>query len=550
MRTDVELISDYARTGSEGAFAEVVQQHIDLVYSAALRETSGDAALAQDITQAVFTELARKAGRLSRHPALAGWLYTSVRHVAANLRRAEARRQRRELEAQTMNQLLAPDPADPAWQQIRPVIDDAMHELSAADRTAVVLRFFQDRSLREVGQALGLNENAARMRVDRALERLRDLLAKRGITSTASSLAATIAAGAVLSAPAGLAATVASGALAGTAAATTTFTLVEFLTMTKLKISAVSALIVAAVAVPVWQETRLKQVSAENVRLKQEVAALPALKQEVDRLHKVTANPAEVERLRSSERQLQLEVARLRARVGGAIRSEAETAQLKTDLLRQKQNLDSGTNALAGAMSMVKGMAEQQVAGQLSRMKAKLNLSPEQEQAIREILTRQAELGTEAAKKMLSGKLTKEEMADMTKAVGNPETQIKALLTPEQLTLYQQYKNEENASNARLAANGEMLLMQNAVGLSQEQQDQVFPILYDQNLKQLSNNAAKPAPKDNMAALMERELEQNVSALQGVLTASQLDAYRQYKSNQLIMIKSMMPALGSQPANP
>ena len=245
-------------------------------------------------------------------------------------------------------------------------------------------------------------------------------------------------------------------------------------------------------------------------------------------------------------------MAGLRAKVGSSLRSVAETAQLKTDLLRQKQNLDStNTNALAGAMSMVKGMMEQQVTGQVGRMKTKLNLSPEQEQSIKEILMKQADRGSQTAQKMLAGKLTKEEMSELQKSAVSPEEQIKALLSPEQLSAYQQYRNEENTSQARLAANAEMMLMQGAIGLTPEQQDQVFPVLYDQTLKQLTNTAAGAGAKDgNVAAQMERQLDLNVKALEGVLTPSQLDGYRQYKSNQLNMIKGLMPQTSSpQPGN-
>src|SRR5213594_3696712 len=197
MDTDTDLLRRYAEERSEDAFTELVRRHVDLVYSAALREARGDASLAEDITQAVFAELGRKATSLVRHPALAGWLYTCVRRMTANVRRAEDRRQRREQEAQTMNELSTSDPSESVWQQVQPVLDDAMHELSEVDRTAVVLRFFEDRSLKEVGLALGLNENAARMRVERALEKLRDLLSRRGAKSTASTLTAALAAGAV-----------------------------------------------------------------------------------------------------------------------------------------------------------------------------------------------------------------------------------------------------------------------------------------------------------------------------------------------------------------
>ena len=206
MATDAELLRSYACDRSESAFTELVQRHIDLVYSAALREARGDAAMAEDITQSVFAELARKASKLAVHPAPAGWLYTCVRRMTANARRAENRRQQREQQAQTMNELLCPEASDLIWRQIRPVLDDAMHDLSDTERAAVVLRFFEERSLKEVGLALGINENAARMRVDRALGKLHKLLAKRGVTGTASGLAAALAGGAVASAPAGLAA--------------------------------------------------------------------------------------------------------------------------------------------------------------------------------------------------------------------------------------------------------------------------------------------------------------------------------------------------------
>src|SRR6266404_5514946 len=205
MDTDNQLLESYAKNGSERAFRELVERRINLVHSAALRESGGEVSLADDITQAVFTELARNANALARHPALAGWLYTCVRRMTANVRRAEHRRQRREQEAFTMNQLLSSDPTDILWQQVRPLLDDVMHELSEEDRTAVVLRFFEGRSLKEIGLALGLTENAARMRVERSVERLRGSLSQRGVKSTSSTLAAVLATGAVITAPSTLA---------------------------------------------------------------------------------------------------------------------------------------------------------------------------------------------------------------------------------------------------------------------------------------------------------------------------------------------------------
>jgi RNA polymerase sigma factor (sigma-70 family) len=247
MATDTELLRSYARDRSESAFTELAQRHINLVHSAALREAHGDASMAEDITQAVFAELARKASSLVRHPALAGWLYTCVRQRTANERRAEDRRQRREQEAQTMNELC--DSSDSVWQQIQPVLDDAMHELSETDRAAVVLRFFEDRSLKEVGLSLGLNENAARMRVDRALEKLQSVLAKRGVTSTALGISAAITAGAAVSAPTGLAASVVTGAMVvGASTTATTLATLKLMTMTKLEAGVIATIAAASMA--------------------------------------------------------------------------------------------------------------------------------------------------------------------------------------------------------------------------------------------------------------------------------------------------------------
>ena len=211
MANDNDLLREYAESASEAAFSELVRRHVNMVYSAALREMS-DPHVAEELTQSVFVELSRKAASLIRHPALAGWLYTCVRWSAANARRAEQGRNRRQLEYQTMSQLLSVSP-ESAWQQLRPVLDDSLHEMGEKDRTAIVLRFFEDLSLQEVGAQLGLTENGARMRVERALKKLRSRLSKRGITSSSSALAAAIMAGAIVAAPSSLAAGIVTNAI-------------------------------------------------------------------------------------------------------------------------------------------------------------------------------------------------------------------------------------------------------------------------------------------------------------------------------------------------
>jgi RNA polymerase sigma factor (sigma-70 family) len=202
--TDNQLLQQYVRYRSEGAFAELVQRHIRLVYSAALRQANNDRAAAEDVAQAVFTDLARKAPRLLRHSSLTGWLYTSTRFQAAKNRRTDQRRTLREHAAHAMNNLLSNDAPEYDWEALRPMLDDAMDDLNREDREMVLWRYFEERPFAEIGRRLGLKENTARMRVERALDKLRAGLAKRGISSTAVALMAALAAHAMEDVPASL----------------------------------------------------------------------------------------------------------------------------------------------------------------------------------------------------------------------------------------------------------------------------------------------------------------------------------------------------------
>ena len=205
MSDNSELLQRYLGEKSEAAFAELVQRNIDLVYSAALRQVNGDAAAAEDVTQAVFTDLARKAPSLKHHSSLTGWLYTSTRYLATKSLRAEQRRRIREEKAFAMTAPIQDSDSDPAWEELRPMLDEVMHELSSADREAVLMRFFEGRALGEIGVRLGVSENAARMRVDRAIEKLREALSRRGVASTAAALGTVLARCSVAAAPSDLA---------------------------------------------------------------------------------------------------------------------------------------------------------------------------------------------------------------------------------------------------------------------------------------------------------------------------------------------------------
>ncbi|HXC02354.1 MAG TPA: sigma-70 family RNA polymerase sigma factor [Opitutaceae bacterium] len=226
---DAQLLCRYLENRSEEAFTELVRRHVDLVYFAALRRVGGDRHLADDVTQSVFTDLARKAPSLKNRTVLTGWLYTSTRFAAAQAVRTEQRRRTHEQEAQTMNELHSTP--EPGWDQLRPIIDEAMDELNEREREVILLRFFENLPLAEVGAKFSLSPDAARMRIDRALDKLRGLLAKRGIASTSVALAAIFASQSGLAAPSGLVAKIVTGVLsqAGTIA-TATFGLWKIMT--------------------------------------------------------------------------------------------------------------------------------------------------------------------------------------------------------------------------------------------------------------------------------------------------------------------------------
>jgi RNA polymerase sigma factor (sigma-70 family) len=245
MSEDAELLRQYAQSGSETAFAELVGRHLPLVYAAALRQGNGDEALAKDVAQTVFIDLARKASSLLDRELLTGWLYTSTRLAASMAVRGDRRRQLREQIAASMQEQTTHPESQSDQAELRLVLDEAMSELDAGERNAVLIRFFQGKELKEVGSALGISEDAARMRITRALANLQTLLKQRGVTITAAALGTALATEAVAAVPTGLAATITAAALSGTAITTTAvIAATKAVAMTTLK----KSLLVAAVA--------------------------------------------------------------------------------------------------------------------------------------------------------------------------------------------------------------------------------------------------------------------------------------------------------------
>lgn len=222
---DIVLLRQYAEQASEAAFAELVKRHVNLVYSAALRKTRNPHA-AEEITQAAFILLAKKARVLGKNTILSGWLYQATRLIAANFLRREIRRVRREQEACMQSSIHETE--SEIWVLIEPLLEEAMGRLNQTELNAIVLRFFEGKSFQEIGAALGGSENAAKKRVGRALDKLRKFFAKRGVGTTTAVIAGLMAVNSVQAAPPALANSVSmTGFAKGAAARVSSMALVK-----------------------------------------------------------------------------------------------------------------------------------------------------------------------------------------------------------------------------------------------------------------------------------------------------------------------------------
>ena len=344
---DHELLRRYAEQGADVAFTELVRRHCDLVWAAA-RRVSGDADLARDVAQTVFTDLARKADKLPPGTVLAGWLYRAACHAAAKHIRGENRRMQRERQAMQQNELRSGDAEARAAAELQPVLDAALADLTEADRDAVVLRFLAGRSLAEVGATLGTNEDAAQKRVSRALEKLRDAFRKRGVTVSGGIVAAALGVAGTQAAPAGLAGVIATASLAGAGtAAWGTFSAVTFM-KSKLALGIVGAAIVATTLA--WQQRNVTRLADENAGLQRQVVAMRTTADTT--MVPSTTDPAERSRLDQEH----AELLRLRGEVGQLRRRNAGVSGAEPRSAPNKPEGPAATYAAIGAATPNAGL--------------------------------------------------------------------------------------------------------------------------------------------------------------------------------------------------
>jgi RNA polymerase sigma factor (sigma-70 family) len=335
-KSDASLLRDYAVNGAEDAFAEIVHRHTNLVYSAALRQVDSPD-VAAEVAQQVFIDLAKRSrelsSRLNAEASLVGWLCRAARNISLNHRRDEFRRRVREELA--MENLNANEPSAPDWENLRPVLDDAMSELDESEYDAVVMRFYRNLDFRSVGQALGVTDDTAQKRVSRALEKLRQNLCRRGVTTTAAALAAVLSSKAVQAAPAGLASCIVSAAAtAHPAVASTAAAISKSILMTTIQKAAVAAVLATAVGTGIYQAHRATALQQQADAL---TAGHEALTQQLQNERDESAR-----QLAAARRQIappsnsadHKEVIRLRAQVG----------LLRDQLARLQSSLDNPTS--------------------------------------------------------------------------------------------------------------------------------------------------------------------------------------------------------------
>ena len=334
--TDHELLAEFVKNGSEPAFSALVARYVNLVYSTALRHTNNPHH-AEEITQDVFMLLARKAGSISSKVVLSGWLYQAARLTAANHHRDNQRRQQREQQAIMESALNVP--ADEPWKLIAPILDEAMNALGVTDRDAVLLRYFENKPLAEVGAALGISEAAAEKRVSRALERLHAMLTRQGVALGATAIAGAITANAVQAAPAALAATITPGVLTATSLTSAT------VAMTTLQKIAVTAVLAATIGGGIYAAKQasdahkeVRGLQAQQAQMVEQIRQLQtSLTDATNRLTDLTAENSELNSGRDKMEVLKLrgQLAAMRTQLASlqSVRPEATNGAGETSVL-------------------------------------------------------------------------------------------------------------------------------------------------------------------------------------------------------------------------
>jgi len=426
---DLDLLGRFSRDHSQDAFTDLVNRYMNLVYSAALRQVRSPQ-LAEEVSQTVFTQLARHAAKLSPDSILTAWLYQVTRHAAIDVIRSEARRQAREQIAIQMSDM---NETSAGWTRIEPLLDEAMQSLDQADRTAILLRYFDSKSLREVGEALGASEDAAQKRVQRAVERLREFFLQRKVKVGASALVALVSANAIEAAPPGLAALVATSALA--ASTSTSVAVTKIIAMTTLQKTIIAAVVAGSIGAGLYEARVAHHLRQQVQTLKQQQERQAALSQKTRQLERerdaATAALAAVADEDAARKKNPNEVMKLRGEVG---RLRQENAQLgSSNALSKATATPEARKILRDAQKVGMGVIYKGLAQQAK-------LTPEQTAQLNDLLADHIMKNVDHITTSLRDKLPLEQMKPLFAAeTAALEQQVEALLGPDGLAQYQDY---------------------------------------------------------------------------------------------------------------
>ncbi len=547
---DMQLLAEYAARNSEEAFSTLVARHVNLVYSAALRQ-SRNRQEAEEITQAVFLILARKAKTLRQGTVLSGWLYQTARLTAANSLRREIRRQNRDQQAYMQSTLNQPEPEH--WQQVGPMLEQAMSGLSDADRNAIVLRYFENKPLKEVGAALGASDDAAKMRVNRALEKLRKFFLKRGVTLSAAALGAAISAHSVQAAPAGLSTAVIAAACQGSALTASTLTLakgtLKIMAWTKFHL----AVGTAAVAVIALQYVKIENQHQETVSLQGQLQR--AAQQSDQQLASIKELETRDETMARSLRTV------VRESTQSAARKAAAPAPVATPMdVANSVNLSPKADGLGSAMEnlmknpdYLKAIAEQQaqmLKTQYAPLVKQLNLTPEQRDAFYAALMDNATNTMVQGLAMMSGTNKAEATGVIEDAQKSLQEQMRSLLGDSGFAQFQEYQT--TIPDRQLLESMKASFADNP--LTDDQQQSLLQIMINErknSIMPLDPATGKPVVLEaNPAAQMEQTLQTQDQINQRVyqqaanfLSPAQLQSLGTSQTNMLGLVKSMMPMM-------
>ena len=547
MLDDMQLLEEYATRSSEGAFSTLVSRHINLVYSAALRQI-GNREEAEEITQAVFLVLARKAKTLRQGTFLSGCLYQTARLTASNALRREIRRQHRDQQAYMQSTLNQPEPDH--WAQVGPLLEQAMSGLSEADRNAILLRYFENKPLKEVGAALGATDDAAKMRISRALEKLRAFFHKRGVTLSAAALGAAISAHSIQAAPAGLSTAVIAAACQGSALTASTLTLakgtLKLMAWTKLHIAVAAA--AAGVIALQWSEIRTQKAESASLQQQLQQASLQSEKQLAAIKELETRDETMARSLRSVVRESTQSVARRAAAPAPVAAANPSAAS------PQGKGLGSIMENMMKDPDLLKAMGEQQaqlMKTQYAPLVKQLNLTPDQRDTFYKLITDNLTNAMVQGMAMMSGTNKAEATSAIADAQKNLQEQMRLLLGDNGSAQFQEFQttlpDRQMLEQIKASFNDNPL--------TDDQQQRLLQLMINERKNSviaMDPSTGKPAmplagnSSDQMDQALQAQDQINQRVYQqaaGFLSPDQLQSLGNSQTNMLGLIKTMMPMM-------